>query len=395
MMREGILAVAAMAAASLWSGACAQETGGRSPAQLTDAGMFYVGGRVEPGAAQHTGQALIHYFKSDASPRMPVVLYPGLGLSSYIYISTPDGRSGWAQQFARAGHAAYVYDPVNTGPSGLPVAPFRDGSGTALAIWNPNQIWRRWGFGEAPDQPYENVRFPVQSIDQFYASWPLRLAGAMGAGGAGRGMGSSAMGAGGAGRGMGSSAMGAGGAGRGMGSAALGAGATGAGMGMGVQMENAAAEAAGGGGRQGRGGTENAAALTALLERIGRAILVPHSMGGSTVFQVARKRPELVAGIVAVEPLGCPRTAQQVRPWAQHAPFLAVYGDYIEQRGQTGRLQACRETARLVNAAGGQGRLLELTREGIFGNTHLLMQDDNSAEIAARIIAWAADSLGS
>ena len=366
MMRKGILAVAAMTAASLWGGACAQEAGSRSAAHLMDVGMFYVGGRVESGAAQHTGQALIHYFKSNAPPRAPVVLYPGLGLSSYIYISTPDGRSGWAQQFAKAGHAAYVYDPVNTGPSGLPVALFRDGSGTALATWNPNQIWRRWGFGEAPDRPYENVRFPVQRIDQFYASWPPRLAGAMGAGGAAQGMGSAAMGA--AARGMG--------------------------MGMGAQMQNDVA-ATGGGQRQGRGSPEDAAALTALLERIGRAILVPHSMGGSTVFQVARQRPELVAGIVAVEPVGCPRTAEQVQPWAQDAPFLAVYGDYIEQRGQTGRLQACRETARLVNAAGGRGRMLELTRERIFGNTHLLMQDDNSAEIAARIIAWAADSLGS
>ena len=31
---------------------------------------------------------------------------------------------------------------------------------------------------------------------------------------------------------------------------------------------------------------------------------------------------------------------------------------------------------------------MRLPEEGMFGNTHLLMVDDNNAEIAARIIEW-------
>ena len=128
-------------------------------------------------------------------------------------------------------------------------------------------------------------------------------------------------------------------------------------------------------------------ALEALLEQTGPAVLVPHSAGGSVVFPLARKRPELVAAIVAIEPTGCPSTAASVTGITA-IPFLAVYGDFIESRNQTGRLEACRTTARLIDGHGGHGETLELTEEGVFGNSHLLMQDDNGDDIAERIMEW-------
>lgn len=178
--------------------------------------------------------------------------------------------------------------------------------------------------GSGSGEPWPDVRFPVEHVDQFYASWPARVAD----GGGGRGRG-------------------------------------------------------GAGGQAGG----DVAALEALLERIGPAVVVPHSMGGQTVFALASSRPELFEALVVIEPVGCPRTAEAVAPLAG-VPFLAVYGDYIESRGQSGRLEACRETARLVEAAGGEGAVLYLPDEGVRGNTHLLMQDDNSHEIADRILDW-------
>lgn len=322
--------------------ACASQTVDSSTETLTDVGMFYVGGQVAKDATAHSDQALVHYFKTNVAARTPVVLYPGLGLSSYIYISTPDGREGWAQQFAKAGHATYVYDPVGTGPSGFPPSALQGDTPAKLSTWNIDEIWPRWGFGAKRDEPYKNVRFPVEHIDQFYASWPPRLGSAL-AGGRGAGAASGE-------RGMG--------------------------------------EAAGRVAQAGRfRSPKDIAALIALLEKSGPAVLIPHSMGGTTVFAVAAQRPDLVLGIVVIEPVGCPRRAADVQQW-QHVPFLAVYGDYVESRGQTGRLNACRATAKLLNEAGGNGAMLELTSEGIFGNTHLLMQDDNSADIAAEIISW-------
>jgi len=300
------------------------------PGLLRQADVFHIGGEVTGNPPQHSGQALIHRFVGVADDRAPVVLYPGLGLSSVIWMSTPDGRDGWAQNLARAGHPTYTYDPVNTGPSGFPVADFGSATPPSVSIWSIGQVWRRWGFGDRVGEPYPEVRYPVEQIDQFYASWPARVASA---GGGGRG----------GGRGGGGS-----------GDAPVGG---------------------------------DLAALEALLERIGPAVVMPHSMGGQTAFALAARRPELFRALVVIEPVGCPRTADQVAPLAG-IPFLAVYGDYIESRGQAGRLEACRETARLIREAGGISDVLSLPDEGIRGNTHLLMQDDNSAEIVGRIMGW-------
>ena len=264
--------------------ACTQE-----PLTLREMGMFYVGGEVRDtaGFEQHVGQALVHYLAPETDrPGPPVVMYPGLGLSSYIYLSTPDGREGWAQAFARRGFSAYIYDPVSTGPSGFAVGPFRSADEPAPGVntWNIGQVWRRWGFGDAPGEPYADARFPTDHMDQFYASWPPRVGG----GGGGRG------GAGGGG------AMGAGG------------------------------QAAGGGPPPVESNNPNVLALEGLLQRTGPAVLMPHSAGGPVIFNTARRNPDLVSAIVVLEPTGCPTAAEDVEPIA-HIPFLAVYGDYAER----------------------------------------------------------------
>ena len=348
----------------------------QEPLTLREMGMLYVGGEVRDtaGFEQHVDQALVHYLVPETDePGMPVVMYPGLGLSSYIYLSTPDGREGWAQAFARRGFSAWVYDPVNTGPSGFAVGPFRSADEPAPGVntWSIGQVWRRWGFGDAPGEPYPEARFPTDHVDQFYASWPPRV------GGGGGGMGGAAGGA------MGGAAGGG-----------MGAAAGGGGMGMGGGGSADADDVAGASGQAGGGGlppvesdNPNVLALEALLQRTGPAVLMPHSAGGPVIFNTARRNPELVSAIVVLEPTGCPTAAEDVEPIA-HIPFLAVYGDYIESRNQTGRLESCRATAALVREMGGRGDMLELTGEGIRGNSHMLMQDDNSADIAARVMDW-------
>lgn len=41
-----------------------------------------------------------------------------------------------------------------------------------------------------------------------------------------------------------------------------------------------------------------------------------------------------------------------------------------------------------ANAAGGKGELLVLPEIGIKGNSHMLMQDDNSLDIADILLDW-------
>jgi hypothetical protein len=52
------------------------------------------------------------------------------------------------------------------------------------------------------------------------------------------------------------------------------------------------------------------------------------------------------------------------------------------------RLVDCREFVAKLNAAGGHAQLLVLPEAGIMGNTHMMMQDRNSLQVADALIAW-------
>ena len=56
------------------------------------------------------GQAKVTFLLPEQPVAPAVVLVPGAGLSSSIYLGTPDGREGWAQYFARHGHPVYAVD---------------------------------------------------------------------------------------------------------------------------------------------------------------------------------------------------------------------------------------------------------------------------------------------
>ncbi|MBC5793265.1 MAG: hypothetical protein H8Z69_04505 [Nanohaloarchaea archaeon] len=120
-----------------------------------------------------------------------------------------------------------------------------------------------------------------------------------------------------------------------------------------------------------------------MLERTGPATVIVHSAEGATGFEVARQRPDLIETLVAVEPVGCPETQSQV---FNDTEFVAVYGDYVQDRGQTGRKQACETTVEMVNQNGGTAEMVSLPDMGVKGNSHLLMQGENNEEIGEIIM---------
>ncbi|MEV0006017.1 hypothetical protein AB0H28_27540 [Micromonospora sp. NPDC050980] len=79
---------------------------------VTASGYFFVGGQQatddsgDRTSTIWTGQAMVHQLVPADADKPPVIMMPGLGLSSSIFLTTPDGRVGWAQQAARAGHPA-------------------------------------------------------------------------------------------------------------------------------------------------------------------------------------------------------------------------------------------------------------------------------------------------
>jgi pimeloyl-ACP methyl ester carboxylesterase len=132
------------------------------------------------------------------------------------------------------------------------------------------------------------------------------------------------------------------------------------------------------------------AALGALARRLRSAVLISHSQSGIYPFQAAQVDSTGIAAIVSIEPGACPASGSDLSPYTR-MPVMVLFGDYIDQSTRWApRLKTCREFVAAANKAGGKAELLLLPEIGINGNSHMLMQDSNSLEIADLMVAWLA-----
>ena len=128
--------------------------------------------------------------------------------------------------------------------------------------------------------------------------------------------------------------------------------------------------------------------LADLAQRLGRTVLISHSQSGIYPFQAVRHNPAGIAGLISVEPGACPDANADVTPYLR-TPMLVVWGDYVPGAPRWApRLANCRAFVAKVTAAGGKAEQLVLPDVGIRGNSHMLMQDDNSLEIAGMLVDW-------
>ncbi|MBX7494319.1 hypothetical protein K3172_00450 [Qipengyuania sp. 6B39] len=250
---------------------------------------------------------------------IPIVLVPGLGLSSSMFTETPDGRSSWAQAFAAAGHTTYVYND----PSILYDAESEPESGASR--WSASRAWTTWGMGPEYGSAYPDAQYPVENFDRLVESFPYHVS-------------------------------------------------------------------YGDGGRGASGGDTSVALKSANLEALMDdrcpCVLAVHSASGPTGFDLAERRPDLVAGLILLEPVGAPTDAAKVESVYRTIPTLGVYGDYIAQRRQSGRKEAVETMLGIINDSGGSSEMIDLPAMGIAGNSHLMSQDRNSNEIAQLILGW-------
>jgi pimeloyl-ACP methyl ester carboxylesterase len=134
-------------------------------------------------------------------------------------------------------------------------------------------------------------------------------------------------------------------------------------------------------------------ALAALLDKIGPAVVMVHSMSGSQGLGVAIARPHLVKAVVDVEPAGGGCAASQttdalIASVFRNVPVLVVLGDFATDAFTTAILNTCKPFVDRINAAGGRARFLHLPEVGMFGNSHMLMLDRNNLRIADLILDW-------
>ena len=192
------------------------------------------------------------------------------------------------------------------------------------------------------------------------------------------------------------------------------------------------------------GEDERVSATIALLERIGPAILMPHSAPGPSVWRVADERPDLVKAIVSVEPSGPPffeaprfgsPGGELTRPWgissghlnyepavsdpselvieqesAPDAPGLIPCWLQAEPARQLPRLATvpifmvlspssyhapydhC--TSKFLTQAGVPNEFVRLEDLGIEGNGHIMMAEKNNQQLARLMEDWLVEKLG-
>jgi pimeloyl-ACP methyl ester carboxylesterase len=334
---------AAVALALLLAGpAAAREAPRKPPLVLQETGSFFVGGRrihTEhanlPGAFLGvSGELMVdqtyvqYWIPQQRNARFPpIVMLHGSTHSGATYETTPDGREGWALFFVRKGVPVYVIDQAGRGRSGFD----RTGIVEAKTTGDVSKIPPIVNFEHG--SAWQGFRFGPTLGEAFpQTRFPMKA------------------------------------------------------------VDQYLAQLL-----PSVGGPSAVEGLTALLDRIGPAILLGHSAGGQPVVDAAVQRPDLVKAVVDVEaPAGCPVTEEGIRTAYRKVPLLAVYGDintsykppkFWEDRWVKAKTDCDASVAQIV-AAGGRALNMSLPDRGLLGNSHMLMMDTNSDQIAQLIYEW-------
>jgi pimeloyl-ACP methyl ester carboxylesterase len=317
------------------------------PLNLADEGSFFVGGRsavsrfpgvspagpVPPGTVT-VDQMYVHYrIPANQTSRIPIVLVHGGGLTGASYETTPDGREGWATYFARKGHTVYVVDTPGRGRAGFNASALNQAKieSDAKALPSPMLM-------VTAELAWSLFRFgPSHGTAYPGTQYPIQAASVFGA--------------------------------------------------QGVPFAEVTLE----------GGAMQTAprALAALLDKIGPAVVVVHSLAGPFADALVALRPGLVRAVVNIE------GAQAIVPTdAQIAaykgvPVLELFGDYLDAPVFTGRprYEARKLVVQRINRnEGGRATLVTLPDAGIKGNSHMMMQDRNNLQVADFILKWLAEN---
>jgi pimeloyl-ACP methyl ester carboxylesterase len=143
------------------------------PLAIAKQGIFYIGGKyVESnGDMPMVGQAFVEYqIPQRQTHPFPIVMIHGGSQTGTGWISTPDGREGWAIYFLRHGYAVYVVDQVARGRSAYIEGVYgasrtqtreyvmqRFSTSEKYNLWPQARLHTQWpGTGEPGDPVFDN-----------------------------------------------------------------------------------------------------------------------------------------------------------------------------------------------------------------------------------------------
>jgi pimeloyl-ACP methyl ester carboxylesterase len=131
------------------------------------------------------------------------------------------------------------------------------------------------------------------------------------------------------------------------------------------------------------------AAYDALIAREGPCLLLAHSQGAGFAVRAALRAPDRIKALVLVEPGGAPEMTAGDLDALAAIPMFALWGDNVDAVPfWTAARQKSMAIIAEVRRRGGDATAIDLPAEGVHGNSHLLMMDTNSDEIAERVQQW-------
>jgi pimeloyl-ACP methyl ester carboxylesterase len=133
------------------------------------------------------------------------------------------------------------------------------------------------------------------------------------------------------------------------------------------------------------------AAYDAEVRKVCPCVIVVHSQGGNFGYNAALNNPDLVKALVLIEPSGAPDPAKADAAAVRGIPHLVIWGDNLDRVPPWPAFRAPSERWRdAIVKAGGIVNWVELPKLGIQGNSHMIMMDDDSDQIAGIVQDWLA-----
>ncbi|MDE8654448.1 alpha/beta fold hydrolase [Novosphingobium album (ex Liu et al. 2023)] len=317
------------------------------PLSLRARGSFYVGGKDVPQTPTQQGgfasgrtdqpgnvaidQTYVEYMIPTGRLQTPLVLIHGSTLTGKTWDTTPDGRMGWYEYLVRRGYPTYVVDYVGRGRSGFDQSIFND---VRAGVTTPQSLPEIRRFSDAVG--WTNFRFGPQLGTAFPGErFPVQYANRL------------------------------------------------------AKQSIADLDAA----YQTTNFTIQTEGLARLAGDLGGAVLIGHSQGALFPTEVALKNPAGVKAIVLLESCSNEYSDAQIKVLAK-IPLLSIWGDNLDNptgiAGWSWRFayDQCQALTKRLKAAGGVAENIYLPDQGIHGNSHMLMMDDNSLGLADMVIKW-------
>jgi pimeloyl-ACP methyl ester carboxylesterase len=313
----------------------------RAPLVLKEQGSFFVGGEnrtmtqpaVGPGAAQSgeitVNQMYVQYqIPMKGDQHVPVVMVHGCCLSSKTWETTPDGRIGWSEYFVRKDRSVYLADQVSRARSGFDPSAFADvRQGKTPAAQMPNIL-------DATHQVAWTVfRFGPRYGEAFPdGQFPIQAVDEL--------------------------------------------------YKQMIPDLNSTLPNPNPTWKQ----------MAALGVKLRGAVLMGHSESGFFPEEAALIDPAGIRGIISIEQPCRALSAGEIAKLAK-IPTLVMFGDHLNDitGGPANWAQSfasCQTFVDQLKKAGGAAQMMHLPAMGIKGNSHMLMQDRNSDQLADLVIKW-------